>query len=369
MAPNTYCIFVPFCYYICMGKFTESLDAALEWTGTVLFRPFVFKKWLFLGLAAYLAGALVGGGTNLRIPSNSFSPGKAPITQAKAVTPAPKPQDVIPQIKAAVKKHLALIILAAAFLFLLLVVSMWIAARFAFVFIDDIVHNDASIRAPFRAHKAPGDSYFKFSLVFLTCCCALMGIDIAGCVRALSARGVFVHPQAVGFGRIMLACLPYIGALFVFFIILGVIGFIIHNFVLLVMYKDRCGFIEGWSRAWGVIAAHASDTVVFAFLLFCVGVAASFVFGIVTLVVYIGLLGPMVGIGGILYGIYRIIPAGMHLVFWVLLVGLGVPVLVIISYCGMCIYLPCAVFLRTLSIKFLARLDSRYDCMAGEKTT
>ena len=58
------------------GGFTEIISASVEWTKTVLFRPFSIKKWLLLYFIALLAFQLQGG-FNLKMNRPAPQSGRA----------------------------------------------------------------------------------------------------------------------------------------------------------------------------------------------------------------------------------------------------------------------------------------------------
>ena len=149
-----------------MVRFTEIIEASLEWTATVLFRPFRPKKWLILIFVALMAGYLsggchlnLGGGGSSEKGKKSYSPQSVSVSTNAASKRELKPnfpstpREIKQYICEQLKKPLILIlVILTILLFLILfVLFVWLGARFAFVFLDDITKNDASVIIPFKA--------------------------------------------------------------------------------------------------------------------------------------------------------------------------------------------------------------------------
>jgi hypothetical protein len=347
-----------------MGIFSDSVEASFEWTKTLLLRPFNFKKWLVLSFIAMLAGSMAGG-SRLNFPSGS-TPQKPAVTstqnsKAIAPAPAPSPTQIMSKFKSQIKTYLPFIIAGIILFILLSIFFIWLYSRFIFIFIDSIIKNDASIKLPFKNFRVIGSSLFSFQLVFTLVSTSLVVAIVAACLGHLRGMGVFTHPQSVGGWKILFACLGYLLLFLPLGIVSGLISFVVNNFVVPVMYKDSCGFIAGWHKAISFLGVNKGLAAGFFFLKVALYLVCSIIYGIVSLVVMLGLIIPGALIAGGGYGLYHILPGGSQVFLLVIGLGIGIPVLLALGYLVMCMYLPCAVFLRTFNLKFLARLDARYD--------
>ncbi len=356
-----------------MVKFTEIIEASFEWTTTILFRPFSPKKWFLLTFAAALAGSLIGGGNfNLNIPSDTGS--KKKIESAVSNPASPDSSATLPSsdnseqaikdfIAKAVKSPLTIpiIITIVALLIILIIIFAWLSSRFQFVFLEDVVANDASIKIPFRKNKIQGNSIFRFSLVFtgvmLLIICALIGAGFL----ILSRMGTFTNLTGAAILKIFLAGLPLGIVFFIIMCIAAIISLVIYDFVTIVMLKDNIRIREAWSKTTAILKANRRDFITYILVKIGLGFCSMVVASIVSFVTVLGLLLPAgVFIGGG-YLAYRVLPEGLRFVSVILIAAVGVPVIVFLSYCCSCFFLPFAVFFRTLSVKFFGRLDNRYD--------
>ncbi len=163
-----------------MVKFQEIIEASIEWTATVLFRPFSPKKWLILVFVALMAGQLAGGGCN-SFPSGRDHEDKtkpaqaAEIYQASISHPASQAINKKPtfsleeSFKSFLKKNknstlfLAIFVIAIIAIIIGLLVLTWLTARFSFIFLEDVIKNNASIKIPFRENKTIANSLFLFN--------------------------------------------------------------------------------------------------------------------------------------------------------------------------------------------------------------
>jgi len=349
-----------------MGKLNDSINASLEWTTTVLFRPFNLKKWIILGFIAMMAGAMTSANFNISNPfpakSTKSSSFQCPTNIQKGGALHPQTaQEIFFQIKEKVRRHVRLILIIVTLVLLLIVVMSWLMARFHFVFLESIVKNDASIRAPFRKHKRIGESFFNFLAIFSFISMVLTAAAAFFCMNKLLAIGALSHPESLGLKKIIFACLPYAGLIIFWLLIGGVISFVANNFVTIVMYREGCGFIEAWGKARALIKNNLCDMVKFFFLKAVLAIGCAIGFGMIAIVCGLFLMMPVIIIGGLLYALFSLMPQGLQLVFGLILTPLAVSVILVLGYGIMCVFLPFAVFLRTVSLKFMARLNSRYN--------
>jgi len=356
-----------------MVRFAEVIEASIEWAATVLFRPFNPKKWLILGFVAMLAGQMAGSSFHSSSGYNNqkHKQAEAATISKASISPAPSPYSKIEPPKAFSKIRdylqaknpllLIIIILISLAILTFMVIMFWLSARFNFIFLEDVVKNDASIRTPFKANKEIGNSLFLFSLAFAAIFIALLGLIIWLCIWTLIKLGAFDKTAAVGFWRIFLTCLPYGLLALLLLIVTAIIGVIINDFVLVVMFKDKVKIMQAWPKALSIISAHKTDLIKYIFIKLGLGICCAIISGILNLAVFLGLLFPAGITAAIFYLIYLIVPLTLRFLYFIILFIVAVPVLLFLIYCLMCLYLPFAVFFRTLSLKFISRLDPNYN--------
>jgi len=175
-----------------MSDFSQLIHASMEWAVTACFRPFKIKKWLIMGAVALMAG-YVTSSFRLNLPTDflkseketqTISTQQAPVVgaaQSTSQAPAKTPDQSLqkPEKETLNPALLVLIVVGVGLLILCLVVLMtWLYARFSFVFLDNVVKNDASVKLPFVKYGASANSFFYFNLSFIGICLFLFGILI-----------------------------------------------------------------------------------------------------------------------------------------------------------------------------------------------
>ncbi|HNX80994.1 MAG TPA: hypothetical protein PKL77_02480 [Candidatus Omnitrophota bacterium] len=356
-----------------MLKFSEIITESITWTGTVLFRPFRLKKWIFLALVALFAGQLPGTFNS----SNNLSPDrKQAHAQTQGIAPAPATSQttadrpIIDVLRASKQEFVKYtsdsrfvplawgIGLVVAFLVLLMI---WISSRFSFIFVDDVVKNDASIRAPFRAYKKAGNSLFGFALITAIISLGISLLFSWGAFTALLKTGVLNQTFTWTFVAQATGIIwPWLLALLVVLCGIILIHFLVYDFVVPVMYTEKVGVCAGWKKVLSIVGGHVFDTVCYAFLKVVLYIASLIVLMFVGFVAFAGLLFQGF-IGAIIaFGIYKISPLVLHLPYKIIFIGVAVPVVIVLACAFICLALPIAVFFRTFSIKFLGRLIPEY---------
>jgi len=353
-----------------MVKFTEVINASIEWTTTVLFRPFRPKKWLVLGFVALLSGYLTAGGCHSSSLNDSRL-NKPRQAQAAIVSSATPQQAAVDKTVSAkqqfqekiqkVKKNRILLLFIILLLAGIMAITMWLYSRFSFVFIEDIAKNDASIKAPFKKYKQAGNSLFVFYITMGVLSLAFLTVVVFACFLRLNSLGVFQEASAAGVKTIILACLPYALILFLSLIALSVIYLIVRDFVQIAMLKDQIKFTQAWTKTIKILGSNKAVFIKYIFVKIGLLICALFISGILNLAIAFGLLYEGLAITLVLGFFYKILPVYFRLSYVTVLVICAIPLFIFLWYCLMCIYLPFGVFFRTLSLKVMARLDGRYD--------
>jgi len=358
-----------------MANFSQIIDASLEWAATVCFRPFNPKKWLILTFTALMAGYLAGGfhlnssGTFDREEKNGQAREiSRDAGHAGSIDPAKKEElkprgsfSVLDEVKKIRKPLITLIVLTVIIGLLLLVLMTWLCARFAFIFLENITRNDASIKLPFLRYKTIGNSYFKFLLAYMGTGFVIFAACLLKLLDSLARLGVFDKQVTVGFKQAALTTIHY-AMVFIFLIIIsGLVSLISNHFVVVAMFKDGIGFCAAWRKIAGILAKAKSDFIVYIFIIIGLAICSLICSGLLYLAALLGLFFPAGILFLLFYSISLLIPQSLHIFYYIALGIIFVPVTVFILYCLSSIYLPFAVFFRTLSIKFIASLEPHYN--------
>lgn len=322
-----------------MVKFSQIIGASIEWTATVLFRPFDPKRWFILSFAALMAGFLAGGNFN---PGGNFN--------------------LIEQLLKINKPVLISIIVIAVLVLLgFFTLMSWLSSRFAFVFLADVARNDASIKLPFRENKELGQSLFSFTLVFTLILLALFAGFIFMLLNYLGRLGIFNKVITAGFKQIFWTVLPF-GLVFIFLIIIAaIVSLVVRHFITVIMFRDRIRIMHAWQKFFSILTSHKQDFIVYLFIAVGLGIFTSIVLILLYLSAFFGLFFPVGILTLVVYLIHLVIPQAFQFLYFIIIAVVFSPIALFVLYSLICLNLPFAVFFRTLSVKFIAALDQHYN--------
>ncbi|MDD5271004.1 MAG: hypothetical protein PHE80_07470 [Candidatus Omnitrophica bacterium] len=339
-----------------MVDFGAIIGDSANWTKKVLFQPFNFKKWLILAFIAVMAGSMSNGcnynsgGDNHYESQQQQQQGGGACGGAggggTCAAPSAPGQDM--SVFWAIFGSAMLFIVALVLLF------VWLGSRFAFVFIEDIVKNDASVKKPFADNADVGNSYFKFNIVF-------MGIFLITLLSFIGT-GIAIYTQAM-----YLAFIPLVLVFIVVAAAAGVFSVMLIDIVLPIMFKDRIKTLAGIGRAWALVKANKGNFTVYILIKIGLGIGAGIAYTIVAIGAAIVLLIPIALVAAALYFLSKVLPAAAVLPYWIITGVILTPICLFIFYCLMALNLPFAVFFRSMSIKFLEKLDPQYALIPSEK--
>lgn len=141
--------------------------------------PFAFRRWLLLGLVAFLDQCGRGGfgGTLPTVPPG----GGGPMGLPEGVV-APDAERLLPTV-------LVIVVVAAAIVLALVMLALWIGSRAVFVYVHCVASGRAEIAAPWRAYARQATSLFLWRLgLAAAVIIALVGIVGTGAAVAFAAR-------------------------------------------------------------------------------------------------------------------------------------------------------------------------------------
>ena len=331
------------------GTFTEIINSSWEWTRAVLFRPFRLKKWLLLCIIALMAAEFSGCNMNFNLPGKKarqeiVEPGEGILPAAGASEQAGKLLWALPFIIAAGA-------VALAFFLLLL----WLYSRFTFIFLRAVARNDVSIKIPFQENRFVGNSFFKWNISVFIAVGGLIMIMVL-----LLMAGVFLLQDAAIVVKALCAAL---WGLMLFFIILALIlvNIIARDLVLPVMYKEKMGVMGGWRQVLNIVSSDKVGFIKYVLLKALLRIGAGIIAVVISVVVLLMLLIPLGILAGLLFSVSLLMPLAVKVFYYIFLAGLAVLALFILLFIMNIVLLPIPVFFRTFSLKFLARMDERYN--------
>lgn len=234
---------------------------AFELTKKILFQPFDFKKWLVMGFAAFLA-SLSGGFQYQGNPFSAWNFRQDRKEFAKALGEVGPVDELSGWI-------IGLIVVGILIFLAVVVVLSWIGARGRFIFTDCIVHNRGVIVAPWKEYRVEGNSFFLFSLLAWLVMLIMVGVAVFPLFLPWILYGDSSAP-GVGF---------WIGfAVILFFVLLIFFAWaLISQFMVPIMYRQRCRSREAFAKTVGLIMARPGPIILYFLFLIVLGLAAAMV--------------------------------------------------------------------------------------------
>jgi hypothetical protein len=277
---------------------------AFELTKRILFQPFDLKKWFVIGFAAWLANLGGGGGGGFNYQYN----------RREGVQ---KLNEVFSQIPHPILVTGVCVLIA--FVLVLIILFAWLRARGRFLFIDCIVKNRGAIAEPWRDFRKEGSSYFLFSL--------LVGFALFAFAAVLSLPFMLPIIRRVTFLHIHDVYLISTIAAWAFVVVLLVLAWaLISNFMVPVMYRQRCRASKAFGIVVRLIAAYPGEILLYCLFLIVLALATVIVACIATC---------------------------------------ATCCIAAIPYIGTVILLPVFVLLRSFSLLFLRQFGPDYDAWAS----
>src|SRR5437868_4433714 len=243
-------------------------NLALQWTTQVLFRPFDLEKWLVIGFAAFLSH--LAGGTGINFNPASF--------RNRNHWDFRTTSHNFYSTSDHVSVWLILFVTAAVFVIVIAVilVLLWIGCRGRFILVDCVVRNRGSIKEPWREFREVANSFFGF----------LLAVVLLFVVMALVAGSPFILWLAlqhgdVSFGPVIVLGLGlWIAFVFVFALAWGLIS----QFMLVTMYRRRCGAVEAFRSSVSLIMSDPVPFILYILFVFVLSILVAMVSCIATCV-------------------------------------------------------------------------------------
>jgi len=258
----------------------DAVRPAFERVRSMLFRPFRFKTWLKIGFIGWLAGT-ASGGFNLNLPSFPGGGGSSGSTGG---------QDVERTIRAFFTEHLLLVALIVAASFLIGLGFMYISCRFRFVLFDSILQQDAQIGRGWRRYAREANRFFGFLIAFMLVSGMAVALVVGLPLWRAFKSGVFKSDNP--FPALLAYLIPIVLGVFLFAIIAAIIGSLANDFAVPVLALDGGTIGGAWSVLRQMISAEPWAFAGYLGMKLLLSIAAAFVMGIATVIVFLVLLIP-----------------------------------------------------------------------------
>jgi hypothetical protein len=239
---------------------TQPIGPALERVKLLLFRPFDAGKWFVIGFCAWLAQLGERGcntGSNLSRPFSSDH-GSFADKYAEAH------DYLIDNLAWIVPLALGLLVVGLV----VGIVVLWLNSRGKFMFLHCVVHDRAEIAVPWNLFAQQADSLFGFRLVLALSTLPLVLPIIALLLFTIVPMALNDEADA---GRILVAC-ALVVALVCVLLVFAVIGVLIEDIVVPIMFLRRNRSLAAWREAWSLIRTHAAGFVLYLVFRFILGV-------------------------------------------------------------------------------------------------
>jgi hypothetical protein len=302
--------------------------------------PFRFRQWVKLAMVALLAGAIGGGGGG---GTGGFDPSQFPETS--------KAGEAL--------RHLDGIAIAAMVVGVVLVLLVgliftYLSAKFALVFVDGVVRGEVHVGHAWRECHDQGESYF-FWKVGLTAASLVALAATVGIPSLLLWRAGRLGPGDPA-GVVWLALLVLFAVL-PLCIAAGLTSMVAKDFVVPVMYVERCRVLPAWRRVLPLLRDQLKGFALYVLLKFALGLAAAIVGLFLAFASILSVVLVLLVPAGIAVAVVAAIGWTWSPVSIALCAVCGLVVLAAIMLLYACLYLPVAVFFRAYSLLVLGGAD------------
>lgn len=242
----------------------DPISDAIERTKFILFSPFEISKWFVIGFCAFLAFLGQSGGSNFNTGSNFNSGNK---------------QD----IQNTISSNLPIIITIAAIVIVFIIafaaLFCWLSSRGRFMFLHCVAKNVAEIKSPWSTYRNEANSLFLFRLSVMVI--IFMILVIVGAIGFLAAMLIKGQEQVI-LGIILLVLLA--SFLLCLFLTSTLTLKFTKDFIVPIMYRQRCTCVEAWSQFWPVLATNKGNFTLYILFQIVIHIAISTITLIIVLI-------------------------------------------------------------------------------------
>jgi hypothetical protein len=249
-----------------MLSVTDPIQRSMDWTRKLLFQPFNFGKWCAMGLTAFLANLLAGGGGANMATRRPFG--------ASSHKGFDHLAESCEEACTWLQAHLTLVLVLLAFVAVVVLVVKWLGARGQFMFLDNVVNDRDQVVEPWSKFRIQGNRVFLFAIMLALVSCVVLaaggyvGWRIAGPDLADMHFGVHA----------MKGILAALGLTVPLMFVLFVISLLLRDFVVPVMYLRGTPVLASFGILWReVMPGHGGSFVLFYLMKLVLTIAAGIV--------------------------------------------------------------------------------------------
>ncbi|MCF7956535.1 MAG: hypothetical protein K9M75_12090 [Phycisphaerae bacterium] len=241
---------------------TDPISEAIERTKLILFSPFEMSKWFVIGFCAFLAYLGQQGSPNFSYSKETRNYREIPDT---------------------VSAHLPLIITIAAIVVVLIIafaaLFCWLSSRGRFMFLHCVAKNVAEIKVPWSTFRNEANSLFLFRLSVGAILFIILALVVGtGFLAAMLIRG----QEQVILGIVLFVVLAPL--LLCLFLTSAVTLKFTKDFIVPIMYRQRCTCVEAWSRFWPVLTSNKGNFTLYILFQIVISIVISAIIVIIVLI-------------------------------------------------------------------------------------
>jgi hypothetical protein len=250
---------------------SDALSRAWNRMISVLFKPFDLHKWLVVGFTAFLAGLADGhrgSGGARGYHNTNFR--EFPLF----------PQRALDWLNAHPVWFVA-IVFAVVLAVVVGIIFLWLSSRGKFMFLDNVVRNQAEIAKPWHEYRKEGDSLFVWRLVFGFI--SFAAFSLITVFFFFSASRIYAETRFSPLPILWIVGLS--GVFLILGLVVGALSLFLNDFVVPLMYRNRISANHGWKLFLPLLKAHLGSFILYGLIVFAVIIAfviAVVVAGLVT---------------------------------------------------------------------------------------
>lgn len=322
----------------------DAISPAINLTRTNLFNPFRWGFWLRMAVLGFFTGEMSsGGGCNFNAPANWNRPRHDQFVSAQPHFP--NIPHVDPHVLWAILPMLVVAFVVIGLIFL------YISSVLRFVLLEAVLNGQVSIRDGWNRWLGQGTRYFVFRLLFGLLFLAIIGTCglILLMMLGVASWGHTGPPAAAIAGLI-------VGGICIFILAIPfiLVTLFAKDFAVPVMALEGTTFADAWRRVWAMITGEPGSVAAYVGMKIVLAIAASIMFGIMTVIAVLVLAIPTAIVVVIAVLIGKAMGLGISAFTITLIVAAAVVLIAIIIFVAALIHVPVAAFFPTYALYFFA---------------
>nr|WAH99954.1 MAG: hypothetical protein OI716_00905 [Candidatus Methanoperedens sp.]WAI00108.1 MAG: hypothetical protein OI720_00750 [Candidatus Methanoperedens sp.] len=318
----------------------DAFDLAIKRTKKALIEPFVFWKWIRLGIITILIGGGGMGFPNFNFPASWQAESRSMET--------PSIQESIDKTTQFWHQYQTYILIGLAFIIFMILLFTLISSIMEFVFVESLVTNSVSIRAYFQKYLHPGFNLFIVKIILGIIFLSLFILAMIPVFRQVLSGNITP-------GLILGSIVWFLGLSLILIVLGGIISSFISLAIPVVMYQ-KVGIITALKKIIGRFKDDWKQIVVYWVVRFFAWAAGAIVVGLAALILFIVILLILLIPALILYFIISALGSGSgRFLFLVLMIPYGLIALVVLIIFLLIVSVPLPVFMKYHLLTFMQK--------------